>query len=88
MTQSGRETKLRDVVGEVLRLFPNRSQLRWGAFPPRQWDTIHWSADVAKAERLLGWQPRHTLAEGLAKTAEWMRIIGDENGDSDLRSAA
>lgn len=85
---SGREIKLREIVAEVLRLFPGRSELRWGAFPPRPWDTNRWSANVAKAERLLCWQPRHSLVEGLAKTAEWMQIIGDEDGDSVLRDAA
>jgi nucleoside-diphosphate-sugar epimerase len=84
---SGRETKLREVVAEVQRLFPGRSEVRWGAFPARHWDTAHWSGDVSKAQRLLGWTPRHTLAQGLAKMAEWMRITGDDHGSSVLRAA-
>jgi nucleoside-diphosphate-sugar epimerase len=85
---SGRETKLREIVAEVLRLFPGRPELRWGAFPARQWDAAHWSGDIAKAERLLGWTPRHTLAEGLAKTAAWMQITGGEDADFVLRAVA
>jgi nucleoside-diphosphate-sugar epimerase len=85
---SGRETKLREVVAEVLRLFPGRSQLRWGTFPARHWDAAHWSGDVAKAERMLGWTPRHSLAEGLAKTVEWTRIMGVDHADFVLRASA
>lgn len=28
---------------------------------------------VSKAERILGWRPAHTLAEGLHATLEWTR---------------
>ncbi len=85
---SGRETKLREVVAEVLRLLPGRSELCWGAFPARVWDTVHWSADVSKAERLLGWKPRHSLADGLAKMAAWMAITGGDDADFVVRAAA
>lgn len=84
---SGHETTLRDVVGAVQRLFPGRMDVRWGAFPPRIWDTVRWSADVSKAERLLGWTPRHSLGHGLAKMSEWMRITGDDHGACRLRNA-
>lgn len=44
-----------------------------GTFPRRPSDTAHWVADLSKAQRLLGWQPRHSLREGLAKTFDWFR---------------
>jgi nucleoside-diphosphate-sugar epimerase len=84
---SGRETKLREVVAEVQRLFPGRSEVRWGAFPPRRWDSARWAADIGKAARLLDWRPRHSLAEGLAKFSEWMRITGGDHGDHVVRAA-
>ncbi len=30
-------------------------------------------ADASKARELLGWEPTHTLEEGLAQTIEWIR---------------
>ena len=30
-------------------------------------------ADASKARELLGWEPRHTLEEGLTRTIEWIR---------------
>jgi hypothetical protein len=31
---------------------------------------------TAKAERLLGWRPRISLADGLARTEPWLRAAG------------
>ena len=33
----------------------------------------HLIGDASKAKRELGWEPRSTFAEGLAKTLEWYR---------------
>ncbi len=46
---------------------------RVGAYPPRPWDTAHWVADITKAKRLLGWQPKHNLQHGMEKTFAWFR---------------
>lgn len=82
---SGREATLSDVVAEITRLFGTRSEVRWNAFPARRWDTTHWSANLGKARDLLDWSPRHTLAQGLLKTSEWMRITGGEDADAQTR---
>jgi nucleoside-diphosphate-sugar epimerase len=42
-------------------------------FPPRPTDTTHRIADIAKARRLLGWEPRHDLHAGVEKTLDWLR---------------
>jgi len=55
-----------EVAGIEIKMTPD-------AFPRRPADTDHWVADVSKAKRLLGWAPRHTLREGLAKTFAWFR---------------
>jgi dTDP-glucose 4,6-dehydratase len=36
-------------------------------------DPVRRRPDITKARRLLGWEPRIDLAEGLARTAAWMR---------------
>lgn len=85
---SGRESTLRDVVAEMTRIFGSRSEVRWNAFPARRWDTTHWSANTQKSRDLLGWSPRHSLAQGLLKTSEWMRITGGEDADAQTRPQA
>lgn len=41
-------------------------------YPPRDSDTANWVSDPARAEALLGWRARHSLAEGIGKTVKWM----------------
>lgn len=38
---------------------------------PREGDIRHSQADIAKAQRLLGYEPQHTVREGLEETVEW-----------------
>lgn len=35
-----------------------------------------WAVDIAKARELLGWEPAHTMAEGMAATVAWYRRRG------------
>lgn len=55
-----------EVVGRPVRFLP-------GAYAPQATDTPHWRADIDRAATLLGWRPRHSLAEGLAATVPWVR---------------
>ncbi len=41
--------------------------------PPRPGDIRHSLADVSKAERLLGYQPRYSFEQGLTETINWFR---------------
>jgi len=53
----------------------------------RHWDSNRWTADPAKTKSLLNWEPRHTLAQGLARMADWMEGVGDYHGIAELRAA-
>jgi nucleoside-diphosphate-sugar epimerase len=39
--------------------------------PPRAGDVVHSKADIAKARRLLGYEPRCSVAQGLARAIGW-----------------
>jgi nucleoside-diphosphate-sugar epimerase len=84
---SGKQTSLCELVAVVKELLGSSSPVRWGAMAPRQWDTDRWCADTAKAHRLLGWVPRHTLHQGLAATADWLAGRGDAYGPDQLHAA-
>ena len=58
----------------------DRSEVRWGGMPARHWDTDRWQADVSKARAVLGWSPKHTLSEGVARMAAWMAAEGKDHG--------
>ena len=69
---SGIQTPLRTVVDIVRRLRRMRAEPEWGSMPGRIWDTTTWVADNRTARAELGWQPRHTLEEGIALMASWL----------------
>jgi nucleoside-diphosphate-sugar epimerase len=76
---SGVQSTLRDVVAAVQAAVGDRSEVRWGAMPARRWDTDRWQADVTKAREVLGWSPRHSLREGVARMAAWMATATHEH---------
>jgi len=39
--------------------------------PPRAGDIRHSQADIAKASRLLGYEPSHSVAQGLDEAVPW-----------------
>jgi len=39
--------------------------------PPRSGDIRHSYADISKARKMLGFEPKTSLREGLTKTIEW-----------------
>jgi nucleoside-diphosphate-sugar epimerase len=78
---AGTQVTIREVVEVVTRLTGSRSEVRWNAMPRRIWDAPHWVASIEKARTVLGWRPRHSFAEGVAKTLEWTRRSREEVTD-------
>jgi UDP-glucose 4-epimerase len=72
---SGRQTTLRELAQAVVETVGSSSQCRFGAFPPRRWDTTTWQADTTLTRERLGWSARHDLRQGLARTAAWPGAI-------------
>jgi len=65
---SGRETRVRDVCLELARLFDrDPSLLRFGTRHPRTAESPRYALDISLAGRVLGWQPKVSLAHGLAE---------------------
>jgi UDP-glucose 4-epimerase len=58
--------QLADALGELLGRTPAREYL-----PPRAGDVLHSWADVSEARRLIGYEPRVGLREGLERAADW-----------------
>jgi nucleoside-diphosphate-sugar epimerase len=70
---SGIEWTNQQIVELIEEISGRRIPRRAGVFPPRAADTAHWRADIRAAGSALGWQPRHSLKEGLRKTIHWFR---------------
>lgn len=74
---SGVGRSIRDVVMRVLALMGDPVQLLTGAFPTRPDEIWTLTADIAKADRVLGWRPQIDFDEGLRRTIAWFRAHAD-----------
>ena len=69
---SGQKSTIGEVVAQVKRLLDVAEEPAWGSMPDRRWDRRDWFSNPKKAEEILGWRAGTSLADGLAKTAQWM----------------
>lgn len=69
---SGREVANEELVRAVEEVTGRPVRTRPGAHPGHASDRAHWSADIGLARELLGWEPRRSLREGLARTVPWV----------------
>jgi nucleoside-diphosphate-sugar epimerase len=70
---SGTATSLAELVDLVRSEFAIDGRPRWSTMAPRGWDTVLCVADCTRAEQMLGWRPRLSLAEGLRALADWLK---------------
>jgi nucleoside-diphosphate-sugar epimerase len=69
----GEEISMRDVATMILDLMGNPIEPQFGALPERPTEIMRMYCDSSKARVRLGWSPKHSLPEGLAKTIDWYR---------------
>ncbi|MGH8987521.1 MAG: UDP-glucuronic acid decarboxylase family protein [Acidimicrobiales bacterium] len=65
------ERTVAELASKVLTVTGSRSPVEHGPLPPG--DPRRRCPDVALARRLLGWEPKVSLDDGLARTASWFR---------------
>lgn len=68
---NGREVQVREVVRLIFDLMGNPIEPQIGALPYRPGETWHFYSDPSKAKRLLGWEARTSLEDGLRRTIAW-----------------
>jgi UDP-glucose 4-epimerase len=71
----GQRSNLLELVAALNQILGTSIEPRFG--PPRPGDVKHSQADISRARRLLGFQPRILLADGLARATEWYRTQPD-----------
>ena len=69
----GEDVSMRDLATTILDLMGNPITPKFGALPERPAEIMEMRCDNTKARTLLGWEPKHSLAEGLSKTIEWYK---------------
>jgi Nucleoside-diphosphate-sugar epimerases len=69
---SDKEVKIIDLAKTVIRLTNSNSKIKF--LPPRPDDPPRRAADITKAKKILGWEPKVNLEEGLKRTIEWFKV--------------
>ncbi len=64
---TGRQVSNEELVAQLAAVAGRRIRVEVGAHPGRDWDAASWVSDPTLAARLLGWQARISLTEGLAR---------------------
>jgi len=67
------EYKIIDLADKVKELTNSKSEIVFGDLPPD--DPTQRQPDISKAKRLLGWEPKVSVDEGLLKTIEYYKSL-------------
>jgi len=71
---SGCPVAVRDIVIRIRQLVGPGPDPLWGAMPHRSSEIWSMSADITRARRRLGWEPKtQILGDGLDRTVRWFR---------------
>ncbi|MDQ1373159.1 MAG: hypothetical protein QOJ09_497 [Actinomycetota bacterium] len=70
----GEEVSMRDLATTILDLMGDPVEPQFGALPDRPTEIWRMYCDSSKARERLGWEPQHTLRDGLQKTIDWYRL--------------
>jgi len=68
---AGHQHSVRDVVEEISKITGKNTHIEWGSASNSRVEPKKWQADISKAKRFLGWEPRRNLRQGLDKLIEW-----------------
>jgi nucleoside-diphosphate-sugar epimerase len=71
---TGVQSTIEQVVNMVFDITGKKVECIWDK-DKRLWDTETWVADCSKAKRLLDWEYKINLREGLEKTINWMKNV-------------
>ena len=73
---SGAKTTIGDVAAVAREVYGIAAEPTF-TMPERAWDVQNWFANVEKAQEKLGWRPRTSFRDGLARMTAWFRNLPD-----------
>ncbi len=68
---TGKEYSNDDLVQNLFNIANKKVKVEKGEFPERSWDNNHWFADISKAKKILNWNPKFSINQGLSETYRW-----------------
>ena len=70
---TGVKTTMAKLAELANRILEAKDEPRFSASEGRHWDVEDWFADFGMAKKLIGWQPKVSLEEGLVLTRDWWK---------------
>ena len=70
---TGKQSKITDVVNLIKKITNSSVKPQYGQIKPAQCEPKSWLADISKIKKLLNWQPKYNLEEGLKRNIEWFK---------------
>lgn len=70
---TGRQNTIAEVVRLAKKITHSATKPQYGQVKPAQYEPQKWLANITKSKKLLNWQPKYNLEEGLRKNVEWFR---------------
>lgn len=70
---TGKQYSNKEIVKKIENIL--KIKLEVGTFPKRSWDTNSWVANISKAKKVLRWNPKYSLDQGLRETINWNKQI-------------
>ena len=70
---NGWEYKIKDIVDMIVDLTKTKIYPKIGGLPYRAGEAMHFYSSTEKAKKLLCWQPKVSLKEGISETIEWYK---------------
>lgn len=67
----GKQYSVKEVVKKIADIWNEKTGIEWFSYANKRTEPIRWQGDISKAEKKIGWLPRHSLDEGLKITAAW-----------------
>ncbi|MDX6629540.1 MAG: polyisoprenyl-phosphate glycosyltransferase [Gaiellales bacterium] len=71
---TGRQTTIGELAEVARELYGIEAPASF-TMPPRRWDIGDWYANSARAQKVLGWEARTPLEDGLERMTSWYRAL-------------
>jgi len=75
---SGKQVSIIDVANMIINLCGKKGKIKPVHVEPRIGEVKKLIADATKAKKLLGWEPKNSLKEGLKAFIQWYKRYGQE----------
>ena len=59
--------------GKIEKIAGKKANIKWGAIPYRKNEIFDSKADIGRAKKLLNWEPKTSLEDGLCNTVNWYK---------------